>query len=91
MTCDIDALQRRLAALEARARRGTSGPRRDKTRLYRIAEAASAAEDLHASYATVRRIVAGLICADNAYSTALRRPGGSVADGLGRPNPGSSR
>ncbi|MEO6206396.1 MAG: hypothetical protein ABIP77_00415, partial [Candidatus Limnocylindrales bacterium] len=35
--------------------------------LYRIAEAASAAEDLHAFYATIHGIVGELMYADNAY------------------------
>ena len=66
MTSDIDALQRRVAELEAREA-GYERAAKVQDALYRIAEAASAAEDLHAFYATVHGIVAGLMFADNAY------------------------
>ncbi|MEA2619366.1 MAG: hypothetical protein QOC97_139, partial [Chloroflexota bacterium] len=66
MTKEIDALRRRVAELEARE------SERERTEtiqdaLYRIAEAASAAEDLQAFYATVHGIVGGLMYAENAY------------------------
>ncbi len=66
MSDDIDALHGRVAELEAReeqhARAATV-----QDALYRIAEAASAAHDLQAFYATVHRIVGSLMYAENAY------------------------
>ena len=66
MSDDIDALHGRVAELEAReeqhARAATV-----QDALYRIAEAASAADDLQAFYATVHRIVGSLMYAENAY------------------------
>ena len=66
MTADIDALRRRVAELEAREA-GYEHAAKVQDALYRIAEAASAVEDLPAFYATVHGIVAGLMYADNAY------------------------
>ena len=63
---DADALQRRVADLEARDA-GYVQAAKVQDALYRIAEAASALEDLPEFYATVHRIVAGLMYADNAY------------------------
>ena len=66
MSDDIDALRSRVAELEAReeqhARASTV-----QDALYRIAEAASSADDLQAFYATVHEIVGGLMYAENAY------------------------
>ena len=66
MSDDIDALRDRVAELEAReeqhARAATV-----QDALYRIAEAASSADDLQAFYATVHEIVGGLMYAENAY------------------------
>ena len=66
MTKDIDALSRRVAELEARE---GERERTEKIQdaLYRIAAAASAAEDLQAFYATIHGIVGGLMYAENAY------------------------
>ncbi len=66
MTGDIDALRRHVAELEAR-QAGFEQTAKVQDALYRIAEAASAVEDLPEFYATVHRIVAGLMYADNAY------------------------
>jgi GAF domain-containing protein/DNA-binding response OmpR family regulator len=66
MSDDIEALRGRVAELEAKeeqhARAATV-----QDALYRIAEAASAADDLQAFYATVHEIVGGLMYAENAY------------------------
>jgi GAF domain-containing protein/CheY-like chemotaxis protein len=66
MTSEIQRLSRRVAELEAReeqhARAATV-----QDALYRIAEAASSTDDLQAFYATVHRIVGGLMYAENAY------------------------
>jgi uncharacterized protein (UPF0297 family) len=66
MTDDIDALRRRVAELEA-SQRDYERAAKVEDALYRIAEAASAAEDLLAFYATVHQIVGGLMYAENAY------------------------
>ena len=66
VTADLDALRDRIAELEAReARHARAEVVQDA--LYQIAAAASAAADLPSFYATVHRIVAGLMYADNAY------------------------
>jgi transcriptional regulator with GAF, ATPase, and Fis domain len=66
MTSEIERLSRRVAELEAleeqHARTATV-----QDALYRIAEAASSADDLQAFYATVHRIVGSLMYAENAY------------------------
>ena len=63
---DVDALRKRVAQLEARE---TDHERTEKIQgaLYRIAEAASAADDLPTFYATIHGIVAELMYANNAY------------------------
>src|SRR4249920_2845214 len=66
MTPDPDDLLRRVAELETNEA-GYLHAANVQDALYRIAEAASAVEDLPAFYATVHRIVAGLMYADNCY------------------------
>ena len=66
MTSDIDALRRRVGELEAREA-GYERAAKVQDALYRIADAASAVEDMPSFYATVHGIVAGLMYADNAY------------------------
>ena len=66
MTADIDRLRQRVAELEAREA-GFEHAAKVQDALYRIAEAASAVDDLPTFYATVHRIVGGLMYADNAY------------------------
>jgi hypothetical protein len=66
MTKENDALRRRVAELEAREGEHERTAKIQDA-LYRIADAASAAEDLHAFYATIHGIVAELMYADNAY------------------------
>jgi len=66
MTQEIDALRRRVADLERReSEHERAGQVQDA--LYRIAAAASEAQDLGTFYATVHGIVAGLMYADNAF------------------------
>jgi len=66
MTKEERALKKRVAELEAREQEHARAEKVQDA-LYRIAEAASAAEDLPAFYATVHEIVATLMYADNAY------------------------
>ena len=66
MTDDVRALRRRVAELELREQEHAR-TEQVQDALYRIAEAASAAEDLQVFYATVHEIVGGLMYADNAY------------------------
>ena len=66
MTSDIDALHDRVAELEAREA-GYERAAKVQDALFRIADAASAVEDMPSFYATVHGIVAGLMYADNAY------------------------
>ena len=63
---DVEALQRRLTELEAREQ---EHQRSEKVQaaLYRIAETASAAQDLQEFYATIHGIVRELMYADNLY------------------------
>src|SRR5204863_3948343 len=66
MSDDIEALQSRVAELEA-GQREHERAATVQDALYRIAEAASAADDLQAFYATVHKIVGSLMYAENAY------------------------
>ncbi len=63
---DLEAARRRIAELEARE---TTHQRtaRVQAALYRIAEAASSAEDLPAFYAAIHEIVGGIMYADNFF------------------------
>ena len=66
MTANAESLRQRVAELETRqAEHERAAQVQDA--LYRIADAASAAEDLQAFYATVHGIVGGLMYAENAY------------------------
>jgi hypothetical protein len=63
---EVRALRERVAeleALEADHRRSE----KVQAALYRIAETASAAQDMHEFYATIHRIVGELMYADNFY------------------------
>ena len=66
LTADGHALRARIAALEAREAEHERSER-VQAALYRIAEAASAANDLQAFYAEVHATVAGLMYAENFY------------------------
>jgi GAF domain-containing protein/DNA-binding response OmpR family regulator len=63
---DVGALRARIAVLEAREAEHARAER-VQTALYRIAEAASAADDLHTFYREVHRTVATLMFAENFY------------------------
>ena len=66
MTKEERALKKRVAQLEARELEHAHAEKVQEA-LYRIAEAASSAEDLPAFYATVHEIVGGLMDAENFY------------------------
>ncbi|HEY2802558.1 MAG TPA: GAF domain-containing protein, partial [Actinomycetota bacterium] len=63
---DVDALQRRLTELEAREQEHQRSEK-VQSALYRIAETASAAQDLQGFYVTIHGIVRELMYADNLY------------------------
>ena len=62
----MEALRHRIAELEAREAEHAQ-TERVQAALYRIADAASGAEDLYAFYATIHAIVGELMYADNFY------------------------
>ena len=74
---DMDDLRQRVAELEAREVEHTRAERVQGA-LYRIADSASAAEDLHAFYATIHGIVGELMFADNFYIALYDQERGSI-------------
>jgi GAF domain-containing protein/DNA-binding response OmpR family regulator len=66
MTADVDALRARIAELEAREAEHERGEK-VQAALFRIAEAASGAQDLEAFYREVHATVATLMHAENFY------------------------
>jgi GAF domain-containing protein len=65
-TVDVDALRERVAELEA-ANADHERPEFVQAALYRIAETASAAQDMQEFYAEIHRIVGELMFAENFY------------------------
>jgi GAF domain-containing protein/CheY-like chemotaxis protein len=63
---ELDAAQKRIAELEAREA-AHERAEQVQSALYRIAETASAAQDMPTFYATIHEIVGGLMYADNFY------------------------
>ena len=73
----MEALRQRIAELEAREAEHAQ-TERVQAALYRVADSASGAEDLHAFYATIHAIVGELMYADNLYVALYDEDRGSI-------------